>query len=53
MCAFVETKKQANKLRQNKKEMGRCSCYTKTREGKYYVSDCPLSLRHSCLGEKR
>lgn len=37
---FVDTKQEANEQRRYYKKMGRCSCYTKTIEGKWYVTSC-------------
>jgi len=38
---FVDTKSEANQKRRDFKKQGRCSCYTKTIEGIYYVTSCP------------
>ena len=37
---FADTKQEANEKRRAYKKMGRCSCYTKTLEGKWYVTSC-------------
>jgi hypothetical protein len=50
--SFVKTKGEANQKRREIKKIGRCSCYVHTREGIYYVSDCPLSSIQFCKPRK-
>ena len=37
---FADTKQEANEKRRAFKKMGRCSCYTKTLSGSWYVTSC-------------
>lgn len=45
---WVKTKEEANQVRRDFKTQGRCSCYTKTFDGNYYVSNCPLKSFALC-----
>lgn len=46
--SFVKTKEEANQKRREIKKVGRCGCYVHTKEGSYYVGDCPLNFVQFC-----